>query len=330
VPLHLLGNADAAVIGLSLRERLEALRPDTVRVDFVRSGLREAMWSLPLIDALSRRFLDASISFRGSEDTVALLDAHLCGTWKVARSRRVRIDSPGLIVELKGARTTRARLVLGRTDRLVIPSAPFPRRQQHASAHRIDGGLAAGLDVSPNAPVLRLPDSLHLEARSLARKLAGRSSGPLVGLIVGERGGWGPERFAGVLAELVERIGARGIAIGSARIKGAVHLPDTLSPPLRAALLRRCAVCVGDDTGWSHVAAAVGAPIAILHGATDPLQSGPASAVVESVYTSLCHHRRRAGARCLACLSIEKVAAISERLAATRWPWDRIERLLPG
>ena len=60
------------------------------------------------------------------------------------------------------------------------------------------------------------------------------------------------------------------------RISSDRMLPVTnLSLTELAALLKRCMVCVGNDSGVTHMAAAVGTPVVALFGPTDPRVWGP-------------------------------------------------------
>ena len=60
-------------------------------------------------------------------------------------------------------------------------------------------------------------------------------------------------------------------AICSRPLNGAaVHRVENLSLPLLAAVLQKCPLFIGHDSGISHIAAAVGAPCCLLFGPTDP------------------------------------------------------------
>lgn len=56
---------------------------------------------------------------------------------------------------------------------------------------------------------------------------------------------------------------------------GAIDLTGQTSLPELAALLAHCAVVVSGDSGPMHVAEAVGARLVVLHGPTNPKESGP-------------------------------------------------------
>jgi len=81
-----------------------------------------------------------------------------------------------------------------------------------------------------------------------------------------------------------------------------------------AALLKRCMVYVGNDSGVTHMAAAVGTPVVALFGPTDPKVWGPQGRRVHTVYRGVscspcsrekmnrCSHRK-----CLYSITVEEV-----------------------
>jgi ADP-heptose:LPS heptosyltransferase len=98
---------------------------------------------------------------------------------------------------------------------------------------------------------------------------------------------WPPDRFAQLAETLVTRRGARVVVLtGPADAELArAYRERTLSGtsimlnchPLSeiAAILKRCSVFVGNDSGITHLAAASGAPVVALFGPTDPRVWGP-------------------------------------------------------
>lgn len=106
---------------------------------------------------------------------------------------------------------------------------------------------------------------------------------PVVGLVPGAE--WATKRWGvGKFAELARRLHGRGATVvllggpaereASARIAGTSGVPvrDTTgnSIPEALALLARCDVVVGGDTGLVHCARALGRPSVVIFGPTDP------------------------------------------------------------
>ncbi len=143
---------------------------------------------------------------------------------------------------------------------------------------------------------------------------------------------WPPARFAATAAAMRERHGLRSVVLwgpGEEAIAREVGVQAggaaILSPPTTIAavveLMRGAAVVVSGDTGPTHIAAAVGAPVIGLYGPTRPQRNGPWSAedITISRYDSCaCHHLRqcRRASMCLLEIDVsEVVAAIDRRLS---------------
>lgn len=122
------------------------------------------------------------------------------------------------------------------------------------------------------------PDEEGYAERALTG--AGR---PVVGLVPGAEWAtkrWGPDKYA-VLAERLGELGGTVVLLGgpaerdtSARIAGLarVALRDTTGNSIAEALavLARCDLVVGGDTGLVHCARGLGRPTVMIFGPTDP------------------------------------------------------------
>jgi heptosyltransferase-2 len=105
------------------------------------------------------------------------------------------------------------------------------------------------------------------------------------GFVVSRR--WPPERFAMVADALIERYGLPVILVGGpderdlaqavsrAMKRPALDLAGQTTIKQLAAVLERCSLFVGGDSGVMHVAAAVGAPVVALFGPTNERAWGP-------------------------------------------------------
>jgi len=173
----------------------------------------------------------------------------------------------------------------------VLDADPLPSGK-HAADHLLDTLAPLGIlrDLIP-APLLTLPDTAREDA---AWQILGiGSAARVVALHVGSGGEakrWPLSCFielARLLAELPDTVVLliRGPAeeaapalnsVGSTRI---IHLA---SPPLTAlaTILAHCALFVGNDSGITHLAAAMGLPTVALFGPTDPAIWGPRGAHV--------------------------------------------------
>jgi lipopolysaccharide heptosyltransferase II len=195
----------------------------------------------------------------------------------------------------------------------------------------------------PSLPEVReICLSVTAEAREQAcEKLASvageekRARGPRVALAPGAANSrakcWPAERFAELADRLVAEFDAAVILFGTAserevarRIRTLMrHRPIDLAGQTTIgelpALLAACDLFVGNDSGAAHVAAAVGAPVVVIFGPTDPERTrplGPRVVVVrETVSCSPCHLRDcPVDHRCMHWMSVETVYR-----AARRW-----------
>ncbi len=334
-PIVVLEDCEARVAGLGLARALSSFSPERVTIDLGSASLRRASWSLPIIEAASAHFPDAELRIVSQGG----VHRYFVGHQRASRVREPRGALRELTIELeataepvRGQRAAPPAQLLGagKHRRLLVPGCPFPARDQYAWEHAVDAAQASGLPGRRPLSLLRLAPEIRAQARVICRRLFGRFGGPLLALAPGS-GGWALASFAIVRDQLAERIGARSLTFGDERIAGCERVP-TSDPLLQAAILQLAAVCVGDDGDYAHLAAAVGAPTLITHGSTSPSYSGPSGRHSVAAFTTNGHCAEcllERGRRCLGCLDPFVVSALAEKLAATRWPLDRLQRALP-
>lgn len=176
---------------------------------------------------------------------------------------------------------------------------PIPGRRYDKPEHEIQyiltlaeaaGGIVASGDERPRLTVD--PVARERMAAVIAEKRAASGAqGPLITLHAGARNGqakrW-PTRHCAALADrlradldaLVILTGAPNEAsladaVTRQQRHSAVNLCGQTTTRELAALLALSDVVVSGDSGPMHIACAVGAPVVVLHGPTDPNQSGP-------------------------------------------------------
>jgi heptosyltransferase-2 len=119
---------------------------------------------------------------------------------------------------------------------------------------------------------------------------------------------WPPERFAAALNHLQAHSDAEVVlfgttgemavtgAIAAALDKPPINLTGQTTIAELLALLARCQIFLGNDSGAMHVAAAVGLPVVAVFGPTDPFGTAPVTPrctiVQEKPYCSPCFLRR--------------------------------------
>ena len=200
------------------------------------------------------------------------------------------------------------------------------------------------LDALPEVPEIALRVSAE-DAQRAEEKLraAGAGNGGTriavgAGASYGSAKCWPPERFAQALnrmqreryAEVILFGTAGETAVSSAIQAGlaepALDLTGKTEIGELPALLSRCQMFLGNDSGAMHVAAAVGLPVVAVFGPTDPLGTAPvtprASIVQEKPYCSPCFLRRcPTDHRCMTAITPERVGeSLLRVLAGCRLP----------
>ncbi len=215
----------------------------------------------------------------------------------LARVRRARYD---LVVDMHGQiRTATFALASGAPVRAGFENAregarlayshriPVPSMDHHAVDRYLWLGDLLGFDkAAPDFSIHLPPNAAHDAAATLSHAdLVGR---PLALLLPGtawETKHWRVEGFAAVARHLLDR--GFGVAIAgagrdrprcaavAAACPGAVDICGRTSLATLAALMRRAAICVTNDSGPMHLAVALGVPVVSAFGPTSPLRTGP-------------------------------------------------------
>ncbi len=107
--------------------------------------------------------------------------------------------------------------------------------------------------------------------------------------------------------------GEEKLAAGvEAAAAGAVRVVPAADLPTLAALIRRARLMLGGDSGPTHLAQALGTPVLMLMGPTDPERNGPYAAPDHALYKvlpcSFCHRRFAETKACLLELHPDRVA----------------------
>jgi len=163
----------------------------------------------------------------------------------------------------------------------VIEASPRPK-EAHAAEHYCKPLESLAIYVEAPRPRLHLgePDR---EAASRFLRMAGRE--PIVAVHPGsgsEKKNWPAEKFAAVARWLVDELAAQLLVVhGEADQRAVAKLGELLenrkfvvARGLKlvelAAVLERCALFLGNDSGITHLAAAAGAPVVAAFGQASP------------------------------------------------------------
>lgn len=222
-------------------------------------------------------------------------------------------------------------------------------RVQPGVLHRLERDLEAlrllGIEPKPWLPVLRTSPQDEAEATRLLeeveiRECEGKGTRPLVMLVPGARywfKAWPVERFAELADRLTGVAGCRVLVGGDARereVAEAIRARSRFAPTVLAgcttlrqfaAVLKRCALFVGNDNGPMHMAAALGTPVVALFGPSDPAVWGPRGGQTVVLYKGLdcrrCFHPtcRRGEESCMKQISVDEVFAAARKVLSSRF-----------
>ena len=309
--------------------RSRAKSPPTMRILFVTSTrIGDAVLSTGLLDHLIRTHPDARVTVAcgpvaegvfarmpNREKTIVLvkkrLSAHWLGLW--AEVARTRWD---LVVDLRGSAL--AWLV--------------PARRRAV----MQGGRRAGHRIGHIAETLGLPrppPPVAWFAPAVAARAAALLPGEGPFLALGPSANWSgkvwpPERFVELFRALTAPggplPGARAVVLAGpgaqeaamvapvlAALPEALDLTGRLELPEVAAVMARCALFVGNDSGLMHLAAAAGTPTLGLFGPTPASEYGPIGRAARAVLA-----RGTPGAAPMAALPVEDALAAAQGLLA--------------
>jgi ADP-heptose:LPS heptosyltransferase len=275
--------------------------------------------TLPALLALRRRFPDASIEAIGNAIALPIAEANgLVDRWLPFDDGRVtRLFMPaapppddpflGIDVAIAWGRDAdgtlaRALTMRGAKHVIVAPSRPDPSQPEHVARHLLRSLVPLGIEADADhidLPDLQVPgeaDTLAL-AELAAAGLAGR---PFVAIHPGSGSAaknWPAEQYAEVVDRLQGEYGLASIILGGpADAHALVMVNDRADQPpsavverpllVVAALLRRAAAFLGNDSGLAHLAGLLGTPTLALFGPSDPTlwaPLGPRARVLHAV-----------------------------------------------
>ena len=217
---------------------------------------------------------------------------------------------------------------------------PLPTLDAHAADRYLWLGEMLGFPQGPADFTIPVPAAAEARVQGILEE-NGAAGKPLAFLAPGtlwETKHWPAESFAKVANYLLES-GWAVVLAGSGkdrtvcqRVKAAapaaLDLSGKTSVSELAALIRRAGVCVTNDSGPMHMAAALGSPLVAIFGPTDPLWVGPygreGSVVRADLPCSPCYLRRVSdcpfGHACMKQVTAEQVIARIEALLGRTVP----------
>lgn len=205
--------------------------------------------------------------------------------------------------------------------------------------HRIDRDLESlkplGVPAQSSVPQLWLMPEEVESADRLLDHLGVERTQPIVVVQPGARywfKAWPAERFAALADRLTSEYGCQVLIGGSdqdgdltQQIRQAaksrpIIMAGCATIKQFAAIVKKSALFVGNDSGAMHIASAVGTPVVALFGPSNPLEWGPRGGPVEVLYKGLdcrgCFHPtcQRGEQSCMKLITVDEVFAAARKL----------------
>jgi lipopolysaccharide heptosyltransferase II len=183
---------------------------------------------------------------------------------------------------------------------------------RYVSQRYLEQCLEFGVDIADYLPELHPAAEDRAAVDRLFEQYGLGDGRPLVALIpfsLGPERVWPADRFVAVGDTLAEEHGAQCLILGSAGERAAAdalaarmrHRPVVLAGQTSlgqvAALLQRCQLAIGAETGLIHYSFAVGAPLICLLGPS-PIYNGPSGERAITLAARCPHRPCRQSARC--------------------------------
>ncbi|TAJ29787.1 MAG: putative lipopolysaccharide heptosyltransferase III [Nitrospirae bacterium] len=230
---------------------------------------------------------------------------------------------------------------------LLYTSVATGRRDAvHRVEHDLEAVRALGIEPKPAPLVLRTSPQDEEEAAGILRDISdgaseGKGGRPLALLQPGARywfKAWPVERFAALADRLTDVYGCRVLVGGDVRerdVAEAVRSKARSAPAVLAgrttllqyaAVLKRCALFVGNDNGPMHMAAALGMPVVALFGPSDPREWGPRGERTRVLYKGLdcrrCFHPTctRGEDSCMKRITVDEVVEAAGQVMILKEP----------
>jgi lipopolysaccharide heptosyltransferase I len=162
---------------------------------------------------------------------------------------------------------------------------PIPTLDIHAIDRLLWLTSILGLDDAPADSRIYLSSEIEVDVDRLLQQHSLQQFGALIPGTMWETKHWDPERFAEVGLWLKQR-GFGVVLLGTRRDQtrceaiarmcpGAIDFSGQTTPAQLAAILKRAAICVTNDSGSMHLAVALERPVVSVFGPTNPVQIGP-------------------------------------------------------
>jgi len=244
----------------------------------------------PLVDALHlvpfRKWARSPLSPTTLREVRAMRRELAAACYEIA------VDMQGSLRSAWAMRWTRAPRRIGEDrPREFLARFLFNERITHRGTHVIEQDIELADAILPGSrPLSYVPPPFPRDASAdaeAASQLAAHHAQRYAMLLPGAGWGskrWPPERYGTIAASLGQRgfhsfinVGPGEEHLGEAVVAASQNSASVVNSTITQliALLRRCRLCIGGDTGPLHLASALQLPTVGIYGPTDPARNGP-------------------------------------------------------
>jgi hypothetical protein len=300
--LRRLTDFELRTVGEPARRALAACDPDVVCFELQVLPDLAAAATLAVLDAWAALYPTARVELKGAAPLAQLL----CEArgWSAATDRGRRMTVRFDVTARVGLHTTANGWVC-----VVAPvGAELEAGDAAAPADWRRGALASGVDAGAQEAVVRFAPARLTAGMRWLRARVGIFSGPVTAVAL-TPGSPHAEVLERARHEWSARLGTQTLALNDG--------------PVEPAVLPGCAWCVGDDSRWLALAAALGRPTLRLSSQTSErgvtiVYWGPSRRELEGItkrfgFASDCN--------------LQNLVQLGELLAALSWPGDRVRRM---
>lgn len=272
-----------------------------------QGAIGDLVLSIPALETIKKAFPGRAVEMLGYPGILSLVSGHIAGSIGSADGALVSSlygDFAGVPVRMQQYLASFERIFIfsnrksntffenvERCNPATVLIKTFPDISRHVIDYQLAQLAARGFEPAWSSGQLAVSDHDRSRAEQYLQEHAFETTpGPRIAVHAGSGGRhkcWPHEFFAFVMQRLHEQLHAGFMLVqGPAEDEYAeamMAVPGeancivlrSLDLPLVAALLSRCSLFVGNDSGITHMAAALGVPTVAVFGPTDPAVWGP-------------------------------------------------------
>lgn len=216
--------------------------------------------------------------YEGNPDVDEILEPSLSALWRFAPDLVLNLHGGARSARLVAASRARWRAGFGHYRNAWLYNVRIPRAQEIFGEERVvhTAEHAASAMFYLGVPVTEIPRARLFVSRRTEQRRAYAVIHPMAS---SAEKTWAAERFAGCAAWIERELGLEAVVIGGAEddlsaFEGFARVQGAPLAEVKG-LLAGAEIFLGNDSGPAHMSAALGVPVVVLFGPSDPAIWGP-------------------------------------------------------